>query len=73
MSYSWIPSTSVVLFFVFSRFRMAMMPALFALAGFALVELWGRARDALRDRDARLPLLRAVGLLLRALFPEQSD
>jgi Flp pilus assembly protein TadD len=32
-------SLSVILFFVFSRFRMAMMPALFILAGYAVSEL----------------------------------
>lgn len=59
-----IYSLSVVLFFVFSRFRMAMMPALFALAGFSVVELWSRLRSAMRARGSRAPLLRAAGLLL---------
>lgn len=56
-------SASVVLFFVFSRFRMAMMPALFVLAGHAVVELARRAREAVRDGGYR-PLLRAAVLLL---------
>jgi 4-amino-4-deoxy-L-arabinose transferase-like glycosyltransferase len=56
-------SLSVVFFFVFSRFRMAAMPALFALAGFGLVELWRRTGQALR-RDGPMPLLRAAALLL---------
>jgi tetratricopeptide (TPR) repeat protein len=60
-------SLSVILFFVFSRFRMAMMPALFVLAGFALVELWNRGRDALREPAGRPALLRAAAALLAFL------
>jgi len=44
-------STSVILFFVFSRFRMPMLAALFPLAGFAAVELLRRCTAALRDRS----------------------
>lgn len=39
-----VHAASVVAFFVFSRFRMAMMPALWPLAGFAVVELIRRLR-----------------------------
>jgi len=65
--YVAVYSLSVVLFFVFSRFRMAMMPALFPLAGFALVELWARSRAVARDRGARRALLGALLLLLACL------
>lgn len=37
-------SFSVILFFVFSRFRMAMMPAIFILAGYAVAEMVRRFR-----------------------------
>jgi Tfp pilus assembly protein PilF len=60
-------SVSVVLFFVFSRFRMAMMPALFVLAGFGAVELLRRCRDALRERRLTGPSARAVALVLALL------
>jgi Flp pilus assembly protein TadD len=57
-------SASVLLFFVFSRFRMPIMPALFLFAGHALVELARGLREALRSR--RLPghFAVRVGLLL---------
>jgi 4-amino-4-deoxy-L-arabinose transferase-like glycosyltransferase len=61
-------SASVVLFFVFSRFRMPMMPALFVLAGFAAVELlrlWSRARDG-GEALRRAAAVSALGLLLLA-------
>jgi 4-amino-4-deoxy-L-arabinose transferase-like glycosyltransferase len=60
-------SFSVVLFFVFSRFRMAMMPALFVFAGFALAELARRCRAAAADRRRAGPAVRAVALLLLLL------
>lgn len=41
---------AVTLFFVLSRYRLAAMPALFAFAGLGAVELWKRARAALRSR-----------------------
>jgi tetratricopeptide (TPR) repeat protein len=43
-------SLSVVLFFVFSRFRMTMMPAIFVLAALAIVELGRRLATARRQR-----------------------
>jgi len=49
---------SVVLFFVFSRYRLAMMPALYPLAGYALADL---------ARHLRRPGLRRA-LLLRLLI-----
>lgn len=53
---------SVVLFFVFSRYRLAMMPALFPLAGYALVDL---ARTFRKQGPGRALLPR---LLILALF-----
>jgi len=57
-------SASVVLFFVFSRFRMAMMPALFVLAGLAVTELAALARRARREPRARGRLLLAATALV---------
>jgi len=57
-------SASVVLFFVFSRFRMAMMPALSLFAGYAIVELATRFRLAFKERKSRWPALRASVLLV---------
>jgi tetratricopeptide (TPR) repeat protein len=57
-------SLSVVSFFVFSRFRMAMMPALFVFAGYAVLELARRARQAFGTQRQLGPLLRVVALLL---------
>jgi len=57
-------SLSVILFFVFSRFRMPMMPALFVLAGHAAVELFQRCRQALADRSGGLRVVSAIGFLL---------
>lgn len=69
-------SLTVVLFFVFSRFRMAMMPAVYVLAGHGAVVLWQAMRGAGRDRSARrraaaivagfLVLLAFVNLPVRA-------
>ncbi|HXV76881.1 MAG TPA: tetratricopeptide repeat protein, partial [Candidatus Polarisedimenticolaceae bacterium] len=61
-------SASVVAFFVFSRFRMPMMPALYVLAAHAVVEIvrcLGRARVD-RTRRARAALLVAGWLALVA-------
>lgn len=56
---------SVVLFFVFSRFRTTMAPALFPLAGHAAVELARRGREAWTPPRKGWPAaLRAWGLLL---------
>jgi 4-amino-4-deoxy-L-arabinose transferase-like glycosyltransferase len=60
-------SFSVVLFFVFSRFRMAMMPALFVFAGYGVVELVQRTRGAFGPHRQPGPLLRATALLLALL------
>ena len=60
-------STSVVLFFVFSRFRMIMMPALFVFAGHAVMELARSFREARGKPGVRAPLVRRLALLV-ALF-----
>ncbi len=52
---------SVVLFFVLSRYRLAAMPMLFALAGVGGVALWDRARDAARGGPVRPFVLTALG------------
>ncbi len=51
---------SVILFFVIARYRMAMMPALFPLAGFGAVELARRTRAAARERSRWPPAARAL-------------
>ncbi len=58
---------SVVLFFVFSRFRMAAMPALFVLAGHALVALGRDVAEARAPGAARARLARRLVLLLMLL------
>ncbi len=55
-------SASVVLFFVFARYRMAMMPLLFPLAGFTLIDL-GRRIHA----GGPAPVARLVSGLILAL------
>jgi 4-amino-4-deoxy-L-arabinose transferase-like glycosyltransferase len=57
-------ASSVILFFVFSRFRMAMMPALYIFAGYAVAELAERFRLAFVERKSPWPALRAFALLL---------
>ena len=57
-------SLSVVLFFVFSRFRMVMMPALFVFAGFAAMELTRRVGAARSDGAPWRPVITAVAVLL---------
>lgn len=59
-------SASVLLFFVFARFRLPMMPALFPLAGYAAVELFRRARVA-RAGKGGWALTRATALLVAFL------
>ena len=56
-------SLSVVMFFVFSRFRMVVVPALFALAGFAVVELLRRWKTA-RAAGGYAPAVTATALLV---------
>jgi tetratricopeptide (TPR) repeat protein len=55
-------SSSVILFFVFSRYRLPMMPAMMPFAGHALVESARRVRAALTGGGSRRPALVAVGL-----------
>jgi len=57
-------SASVIAFFVFSRFRMPMMPAIFVLAGYAAVELVRRARSAVADRSVRVAMTIPVAVLI---------
>lgn len=62
-------STSVVLFFVFARYRVAMMPALFPLAGWAALVLFDRARSALaREGGLRSVLIPVAGLAAAFAF-----
>jgi cytochrome c-type biogenesis protein CcmH/NrfG len=58
---------SVVMFFVLSRFRMAMTPALFGLAGLAAAESARRVRSVFSTPRAVAPVVRAVVVFL-ALF-----
>ena len=60
-------TASVALFFVLARFRMAMMPALYVLAGFALAEAVTALRKARGDRTRRWRIV-AFGALLLSLF-----
>jgi 4-amino-4-deoxy-L-arabinose transferase-like glycosyltransferase len=46
-------SATVILFFVFSRFRMAMMPALYVLAAHGALELWRSVRRAIHEPGQR--------------------
>lgn len=56
-------SLSIVFFFVFSRFRMVIVPALFAFAGFAVVELLRRWKTA-RAASSYTPAITATALLV---------
>jgi 4-amino-4-deoxy-L-arabinose transferase-like glycosyltransferase len=60
-------SATVILFFVFSRFRMAMMPALYVLAAHGALELWRSARRAVREPGQR-PRSAALFLCFLVLF-----
>lgn len=53
-------SASVILFFVFSRYRIAMLPALFPFAGLALMEIYRRTRKPYERRTGGLALLSAL-------------
>jgi 4-amino-4-deoxy-L-arabinose transferase-like glycosyltransferase len=61
--YLVVYSASVILFFVFSRFRMAMLPALLVFSGFGAVELARRTRSALSSEGFG-PVARAGSLFL---------
>lgn len=56
-------STSVVLFFVFSRYRLPMLPALFPLAGVASVNLVRRVRAGLSGKASIAPASRQLALV----------
>jgi tetratricopeptide (TPR) repeat protein len=57
-------SLSVIVFFVFSRFRMAIAPALFVFAGYALVE--GKRRIVAARRNELRPLAAMAAVFLAA-------
>jgi len=54
---------SVVAFFVLTRFRLALAPALYVLAAFGAVELAGRGRRALRGEGRAAAVALAAALL----------
>jgi len=60
-------SASVILFFVFSRFRMAMVPALYVLAAHGAMELWRSVRRSVREPRER-PRAAALVLGFLVLF-----
>ncbi len=57
-------AASVILFFVFSRYRLPMLPALFPFAGHAVAEGARRARVALANRRQAGGVLRAAAAFL---------
>ncbi len=59
-------SASVILFYVFARYRLAMMPVLFPLAGYALVETARRVRGAFQLKESPLPAVALVTAILVA-------
>lgn len=65
-------SISVILFFVFSRFRMPMMPALFVLSGHGAVGLLQRGRRIVPALMLLLVALLAVNLPVRAVASSWS-
>jgi len=59
-------SATVILFFVFSRFRMAMMPALYVLAAHGALQLWRSVRRSVhepRERPRAAALILGFGVL----------
>jgi len=62
-----IYSATVILFFVFSRFRMVLAPALYVLAAFTMVELFRRL-SAWREGTAKLTTILVPGLLFVFVF-----
>ncbi len=61
-------SASILLFFVISRYRMAMIPALVPFAGYAVVRVGGAARDAVRGEGRRRRAAIGILALLAALL-----
>ncbi len=55
---------TVILFFVFSRFRMVVIPALFVFAACGALELFRRWRNAVRRQDGYGPAVTATVLFL---------
>ncbi|MFQ5767885.1 MAG: tetratricopeptide repeat protein, partial [Acidobacteriota bacterium] len=62
--YAALYSSSVIAFFVFSRYRLAMMPALFPLAGRGLLEIGHRLKGAYKKRGERAAAFRILALAL---------
>ena len=60
-------SITVIVFFVFSRFRMVIAPALYVFAAYAAVELWERWRAAARREGAVAAAAWPTALLLLLL------
>lgn len=58
---------SVLLFYVFARYRIAMMPVLFPLAGHAVIETARRLRAWYLAGSGAMPALRAMGCALALL------
>jgi predicted negative regulator of RcsB-dependent stress response len=54
--------TAVVLFFVLSRYRLTVLPALFSFAGIGTVELWNRGKEVKRRRKLTGSFALAMGL-----------
>jgi tetratricopeptide (TPR) repeat protein len=54
--------TAVVLFFVLSRYRLTVLPALFSFAGMGTVELWNRGKEVKRRRRLTRSFALAMGL-----------
>ena len=57
-------SCTVILFFVFSRFRMVVVPALFVFGAFGALELFRRWRNAVRHQGSYGPAVTATVLFL---------
>jgi tetratricopeptide (TPR) repeat protein len=57
-------SCTIIVFFVFSRFRMVVVPALFVFGAFGAVELFRRWRNAIRGEQRYGPALAATALFL---------
>ena len=60
-------AASVLLFFVIARYRLAMIPALLPLAGYAVVHVAGTARAAARRQGSRARALALLGALAALL------
>jgi len=66
--FTLVYTATVVLFFVFSRFRMVTAPALYVFAAYAAVRLVQVWRDAVAERRFRVPLIATALLLFFFVF-----